>query len=73
MNSKELMKLLPQLLITALIGATSWMFTSVQDIKEHQGKCDAEVMNLKENIQEQDEELDMLEANFTDLLFILQG
>jgi hypothetical protein len=30
-------------------------------------------MNLKENIQEQDEELDMLEANFTDLLFKLQG
>lgn len=67
------MKLLPQLLITALIGASSWMFTSIQDIKEHQGRCDAEVMNLKAVIEEQDEELDMLKANFTDLLFKLQG
>ena len=73
MNSKDLMKLLPQLLITALIGASSWMFTSIQDIKEHQGRCDAEVMNLKAVIEEQDEELDMLKANFTDLLFKLQG
>jgi len=73
MNTKDFMKLLPQLLITALIGATSWMFTSVQDIKEHQGKCDAEVMNLKENLKEQNDEIDMLEANFTDLLFKLQG
>ena len=67
------MKLLPQLLITALLGASSWMFTSIQDIKEHQGRCDAEVMNLKAVIEEQDEELDMLKANFTDLLFKLQG
>ena len=73
MNSKDFMKLLPQLLITALIGASSWMFTSIQDIKEHQGRCDAEVMNLKAVIEEQDEELDMLKANFTDLLFKLQG
>ena len=73
MNTKDFMKLLPQLLITALIGATSWMFTSVQDIKEHQGKCDAEGMNLKENLKEQNDEIDMLEANFTDLLFKLQG
>ncbi len=73
MNSKDFMKLLPQLLITALLGASSWMFTSIQDIKEHQGRCDAEVMNLKAVIEEQDEELDMLKANFTDLLFKLQG
>ena len=73
MKSKDFMKLLPQLLITALLGASSWMFTSIQDIKEHQGRCDAEVMNLKAVIEEQDEELDMLKANFTDLLFKLQG
>jgi len=73
MNSKDLMKLLPQLLITALIGASSWMFTSIQDIKEHQGRCDAEVMNLKSALQEQNDELDMLESNFTELMFKLQG
>ena len=73
MKSKDLMKLLPQLLITALLGASSWMFTSIQDIKEHQGRCDAEVMNLKSSLQEQNEELDMLESNFTELMFKLQG
>jgi len=73
MKSKDLMKLLPQLLITALIGASSWMFTSIQDIKEHQGRCDAEVMNLKDNLDEVDEELDMLESNFNQLMFKLQG
>ena len=49
------------------------MFTSIQDIKEHQGRCDAEVMNLKSSLQEQNEELDMLESNFTELMFKLQG
>ena len=73
MKSKDFMKLLPQLLITALLGASSWMFTSIQDIKEHQGRCDAEVMNLKSSLQEQNEELDMLESNFTELMFKLQG
>lgn len=73
MKSKDLMKLLPQLLITALIGVSSWMFTSIQDIKEHQGRCDAEVMNLKDNLDEVDEELDMLESNFNQLMFKLQG
>ena len=73
MNNKDFMKLLPQLLITALIGATSWIFTTVQDIQEHQGRCDAEVINLKENLNEVDEELDMLESNFNQLMFKLQG
>jgi len=70
---KDLKKMLPQIIITGLIGISSWMFTSIQDIIQHQGKCDAEVNYLKEQIQEQNEELDMLEANFTDLLFKLQG
>ena len=65
--------MLPQLLMTALIGVSSWMFTSIQDIKEHQGRCDAEVMNLKDNFDEVDEELDMLESNFNQLMFKLQG
>ena len=65
--------MLPQLLMTALIGISSWMFTSIQDIKEHQGRCDAEVMNLKDNLDEVDEELDMLESNFNQLMFKLQG
>ena len=65
--------MLPQLLMTALIGVSSWMFTSIQDIKEHQGRCDAEVMNLKDNLDEVDEELDMLESEFTQLMFKLQG
>lgn len=66
-------KMLPQLLMTALIGISSWMFTSIQDIKEHQSRCDAEVMNLKDNLDEVDEELDMLESNFNQLMFKLQG
>ena len=73
MKSRELKKMLPQLLMTALIGISSWMFTSIQDIKEHQGRCDAEVMNLKDNLDEVDEELDMLESEFTQLMFKLQG
>ena len=73
MKSRELKKMLPQLLMTALIGLSSWMFTSIQDIKEHQGRCDAEVMNLKDNLDEVDEELDMLESNFNQLMFKLQG
>jgi hypothetical protein len=73
MKSRELKKMLPQLLMTALIGISSWMFTSIQDIKEHQGRCDAEVMNLKDNLDEVDEELDMLESNFNQLMFKLQG
>ena len=73
MKSRELKKMLPQLLMTALIGISSWLFTSIQDIKEHQGRCDAEVMNLKDNLDEVDEELDMLESNFNQLMFKLQG
>ena len=73
MKSRELKKMLPQLLMTVLIGVSSWMFTSIQDIKEHQGRCDAEVMNLKDNLDEIDEELDMLESEFTQLMFKLQG
>lgn len=53
-------------MISALIGAFGWAFNSIEDIKIHQKSCDDMVIEMNQ-------ELDMLEANFTDLLFKLGG
>ena len=72
-TNRELKKMVPQLLVTLIIGAVSWLFTSVQDLQSHLGACDQQVISLKERVVELDEELDMMEANFNDLLFAMTG
>ena len=54
------------LVFTVLMGAFGWVFNSIEEIKSHQNACDTMVEQL-------DSELDMLESNFTDLLFKLGG
>ena len=59
-------KTLAPIVITALLGAFGWVFNSIEEIKSHQNACDAMVMEINS-------ELDMLESNFTELLFKLNG
>ena len=54
------------LVFTALMGAFGWVFNSIEEIKSHQNACDTMVMEINS-------ELDMLENNFTELLFKLGG
>ena len=54
------------LVFTVLTAAFGWVFNSIEEIKSHQNACDTMVEQL-------DSELDMLESNFTDLLFKLGG
>jgi hypothetical protein len=59
-------KTLAPIVITALLSAFGWVFNSIEEIKLHQNACDAMVMEMNS-------ELDMLESNFTELLFKLNG
>ena len=59
-------KTLAPIVITALLSAFGWVFNSIEEIKTHQNACDAMVMEINS-------ELDMLESNFTELLFKLNG
>lgn len=52
--------------LSALLGAFGWVFNSIEEIKSHQNACDAMVMEMNS-------ELDMLESNFTELLFKIGG
>ena len=61
----DINKLIP-IMISALIGAFGWAFNSIEEIKSHQNACDAMVMEMNS-------ELDMLESNFTELLFKIGG
>tara|TARA_A100001234_G_C12491820_1_gene328080 strand:+ start:427 stop:636 length:210 start_codon:yes stop_codon:yes gene_type:complete len=54
------------LVFTAFMGAFGWVFNSIEEIKSHQNACDTMVMEINS-------ELDMLENNFTELLFKLGG
>jgi len=60
------LKMLMPILLTALLSAFGWVFNSIEEIKSHQNACDAMVMEINS-------ELDMLESNFTELLFKLNG
>jgi len=60
------MKTIKTLLISFVIGAFGWVFNSIEEIKSHQNACDSMVIELNS-------ELDMLESNFNQLLFKLQG
>jgi len=59
-------KTIVPIIATILISAFSWVFNSIEEIKSHQNACDAMVMEINS-------ELDMLESNFTELLFKLNG
>ena len=52
--------------LSAMLGAFGWVFNSIEEIKLHQNACDAMVIEMNQ-------ELDMLESNFTELLFKLNG
>ena len=59
-------KTLAPIILSAMIGAFGWVFNSIEEIKSHQRACDAMVIEMNS-------ELDMLESNFTELLFKLNG
>ena len=59
-------KTLAPIVFTAILSAFGWVFNSIEEIKSHQNACDAMVMEMNS-------ELDMLESNFTELLFIIGG
>ena len=59
-------KTIAPILFTILISAFGWIFNSIEEIKSHQLACDLMV-------NEMNEELDMLESEFTNLLFKLGG
>jgi len=59
-------KTIVPIIATILISAFGWLFNSIEEIKSHQNACDAMVMEINS-------ELDMLESNFTELLFKLNG
>ena len=54
------------IVLSAMLGAFGWVFNSIEEIKSHQNACDAMVIEMNQ-------ELDMLESNFTELLFKLNG
>ena len=56
-------KVLAPVVLSAMLGAFGWVFNSIlEEIKQHQTGCDLMV-------KEMNAELDMLESNFTELLF----
>jgi len=59
-------KTIVPIIATVLISAFGWVFNSIEEIKSHQNACDAMVIEMNQ-------ELDMLESNFTELLFKLNG
>lgn len=60
------LKVIAPVLLSAMLGAFGWVFNSIEEIKQHQLGCDLMV-------NEMNAELDMLESNFTDLLFKMGG
>ena len=59
-------KVFAPIVLSAMLGAFGWVFNSIEEIKQHQTGCDLMV-------KEMNAELDMLESNFTELLFKLNG
>ena len=59
-------KTIVPIIATILISAFGWVFNSIEEIKSHQNACDTMVMEMNS-------ELDMLESNFTELLFKIGG
>ena len=59
-------KVFAPIVLSAMLGAFGWVFNSIEEIKTHQNACDAMVIEMNQ-------ELDMLESNFTELLFKLNG
>jgi len=59
-------KTLAPIVFTVILSAFGWVFNSIEEIKSHQNACDAMVMEMNS-------ELDMLESNFTELLFKIGG
>jgi len=59
-------KTLAPIVFTVILSAFGWVFNSIEEIKSHQNACDAMVMEINS-------ELDMLESNFTELLFKIGG
>jgi heme/copper-type cytochrome/quinol oxidase subunit 2 len=59
-------KTIVPIIATIILSAFGWVFNSIEEIKSHQNACDAMVMEINS-------ELDMLESNFTELLFKLNG
>ena len=60
------LKVLAPVVLSAMLGAFGWVFNSIEEIKQHQIGCDLMV-------NEMNSELDMLESEFTNLLFKLGG
>ena len=59
-------KTIVPIIATIILSAFGWVFNSIEEIKSHQNACDAMVIEMNQ-------ELDMLESNFTELLFKLNG
>jgi len=59
-------KTIAPVVMTVILSAFGWVFNSIEEIKSHQNACDAMVLEMNS-------ELDMLESNFTELLFKISG
>jgi len=59
-------KTIAPVVMTVILSAFGWVFNSIEEIKSHQNACDAMVLEMNS-------ELDMLESNFTELLFKIGG
>jgi len=59
-------KTIAPVVMTVILSAFGWVFNSIEEIKSHQNACDAMVLEMNN-------ELDMLESNFTELLFKISG
>lgn len=59
-------KVFAPIVLSAMLGAFGWVFNSIEEIKQHQLGCDLMVNEINS-------ELDMLESNFTELLFKIGG
>jgi hypothetical protein len=59
-------KTIAPVVMTVILSAFGWVFNSIEEIKSHQNACDAMVLEMNS-------ELDMLESNFTELLFKMGG
>jgi pantothenate synthetase len=56
-----------------VVAMVSWLFNAVTELDSHLGACDVQVIALKEVVANLNDDINMLEANYNDLVFRLSG